>query len=198
MVFHSTVPVAVGWLELFGHKLLAVNRKRGVGCWWLEIRCYRISHIEMANNFGVFSVLLQLSEAERSVREERKQTGRQKPSQNSWFTSTNKIITIHKLESINLNLNKVFVKLLFFFLHYIIFSFSDRSVCTWLGNWKKEDPVLFFFSLFQKPKAVKILLWKAVRHCLNREDVWRESCGFTCPWKTGAWLSGTQMELTRT
>lgn len=40
---------------------------------------------------------------------------------------------------INLNLNKVFVKLLFFFLHYILFSFSDRPVCTWLGNWKKED-----------------------------------------------------------
>ena len=36
---------------------------------------------------------------------------------------------------INLDLNKVFVKLLFFFLHYIAFSFSDRSVCLYL-TWK--------------------------------------------------------------
>ena len=39
---------------------------------------------------------------------------------------------------INLNLNKVFVKLLFFFLHYIVFSFSDRSICLYLTwNLKK-------------------------------------------------------------
>ena len=47
----------------------------------MESQWYRIFHIERVNKFGVFCLLLQLSEAERGVREERKQTERHKPSQ---------------------------------------------------------------------------------------------------------------------